>query len=61
MPHFMDIPEALEFIAGQSWLSPDEPVRALGGGGRTALAFRPTKLTWRAAIREIAAILRRVL
>jgi uncharacterized membrane protein len=60
MTDFMKIPEALEFVAGQSWLSPDEPVRA--ASGRVAGGSGPTRtrIGWREALRQIAGIVSRI-
>ena len=38
MIDFKKIPEALDYIAGQSWLAPDEPVAA-GLGAQAILPF----------------------
>lgn len=57
MGHFTDAPAAVDYVASQSWLSPDEPV-----------AFKPVvrprvapirRLSPSQAYREIAGILRR--
>ena len=57
MKHFSEMPEAVDYIASQAWLSPDEPaariVRYTPGKG----AKRP--IGPRQAVREIAGILRR--
>ncbi len=55
MQSFLEIPEALDHLAGQGWLSPDEPVR-IAPGCRPG----PVRLGWREAAIEIASILRQV-
>ncbi len=58
MIDFEKIPEALDYVAGQDWLTPrglvrvDRNTSAAADGG-------PPLLHWRAALREIARILRR--
>jgi hypothetical protein len=60
MTDFMKIPEALDFVAGQSWLSPDEPVRAAPVRRTGASGPAPTRLGWREALRQIADIVSRI-
>lgn len=37
MPHFLEIPQAVEFIAGQAWLTP--PEIALQNGNKTTVSL----------------------
>jgi hypothetical protein len=57
---FVEIPEALDFIAGQSWLAPDEPSRAATHKHRRYVSQAAPKLGWHEALRQIAAIMRRI-
>jgi len=60
MLHYLEMPEALNFIAGQAWLSPSEPVRAARLSPTLHRQPRTGRLGWSEALREILAILRRV-
>jgi hypothetical protein len=60
MTDFTKIPEAMDFIAGQSWLSPDEPVTAAAARGPALSPRGSSNLGWRDALREIADTLGRV-
>ena len=57
MKHFSEMPEAVDFIASQAWLSPDEPVAYNVGLARKPAAKR--RIGPSQALREIAGILRR--
>ena len=57
MKHFSEMPEAVDFIASQAWLSPDEPVAY-----NVNFAAKPAphrRIGPSQALREIAGILRR--
>ena len=60
MPDFTKIPEAIDFVAGQSWLSPQEAGHAAVGPASPRPAAKSQRLSWQIALRNIAAILRRV-
>ncbi|MDP3677250.1 MAG: hypothetical protein Q8R44_19495 [Novosphingobium sp.] len=57
MPSYLEMPEAIDFIAGQAWLSPTEPASA---APRASPRRMPPPLHWREALREMAAILKRM-
>ena len=58
MPDFTNIPEALEFLAGQAWLTPEEACPAFRPPA--SAIQRPPGLSWRDAMRQIAAIVSRI-
>ena len=60
MYDFLMIPEATDFIADQAWFSPNRPVMTMGESQRPVMVRLGQKLTWRGALREIAAILKRI-
>jgi hypothetical protein len=60
MTDFTKIPEALDYVAGQSWLSPDEPVRAASGRAEGGSGSTRARIGWREALRQIAGIVSRI-
>ena len=59
VPDFTRMPEAIDFVAGQAWLSPNLPLRAAASVERPR-TDAGKRLSWGTALRDIAAILRRV-
>lgn len=57
MKHFSEMPEAIDFIASQAWLSPDEPAARIVG--YTPVKSASSRIGPGQAMREIAGILRR--
>ncbi|MBE5073766.1 hypothetical protein IM511_05565 [Erythrobacteraceae bacterium E2-1 Yellow Sea] len=57
MKHFSEMPEAIDFIASQAWLSPDEPVANNVSHVRRPVTNR--RIGPSQALREIASILSR--
>ncbi len=60
MADFLRMPEALNYIAGQAWLSPEEPVQAVRQPNFEGSNTRLDRLGWREAVRQIRAIVRRI-
>jgi hypothetical protein len=56
MVDFLKMPEALNHIAGQAWLSPDEPPIL----PKSRLPSKRLRLGWREGLRQIAEIVGRI-
>jgi hypothetical protein len=59
MVDFSKVPEALDYVAGQAWLSPLEPVATDRSRAATGVQRGAQPLHWRDAVRQIVAIVKR--